>query len=37
MKALGSYNVEWLNLKLAKKSVHCLVYIIVHEHVHLLE
>jgi len=27
----------WLNLDLAKKSIHCLEYIIVHELVHLLE
>lgn len=37
----GSCNVDqrriWLNLELAKKPVHCLEYIIVHEMVHLLE
>ena len=37
----GSCNVEakriWLNLELAKKSESCLVYILVHEMVHLLE
>lgn len=37
----GTCNVEarriWLNLELAKKPVHCLEYIIVHELVHLLE
>lgn len=37
----GSCNVRarriWLNLELAKKPVHCLEYIIVHELVHLLE
>jgi predicted metal-dependent hydrolase len=37
----GTCNIEarriWLNLELAKKSVHCLEYIIVHEMVHLLE
>lgn len=37
----GSCNVAqrriWLNLELAKKPVHCLEYIIVHEMVHLLE
>jgi predicted metal-dependent hydrolase len=37
----GSCNIEqkriWLNLELAKKPVHCLEYIIVHEMVHLLE
>jgi predicted metal-dependent hydrolase len=37
----GGCNVEarriWLNLKLAKKPVQCLEYIIVHELVHLLE
>ena len=42
MKTLwGSCNVEakriWLNLELAKKSESCLVYILVHEMVHLLE
>lgn len=42
MKTLsGSCNIEakriWLNLKLAKKSESCLVYILVHEMVHLLE
>ena len=37
----GACNVEarriWLNLELAKKPVHCLEYIIVHELVHLME
>jgi predicted metal-dependent hydrolase len=37
----GSCNIEarriWLNLELAKKSIQCLEYIIVHEMVHLLE
>lgn len=37
----GSCNREarriWLNLELAKKPIHCLEYIIVHEMVHLLE
>jgi predicted metal-dependent hydrolase len=37
----GTCNIEqhriWLNLELAKKSSHCLEYIIVHELVHLLE
>lgn len=37
----GACNVKarriWLNLELAKKPVHCLEYIIVHEVVHLLE
>lgn len=37
----GSCNIEkkriWLNLELAKKPVHCLEYIIVHEMVHFLE
>ena len=37
----GSCNAEarriWLNLELAKKSIECLEYIIVHEMVHLLE
>jgi hypothetical protein len=37
----GSCNKDarriWLNLELAKKSVHCLEYIVVHEMVHLLE
>ena len=42
MKTLwGSCNVEakriWLNLELAKKPVSCLVYVLVHEMVHLLE
>ncbi len=42
MKTLwGSCNVEakriWLNLELAKKSESCLVYVLVHEMVHLLE
>ena len=37
----GSCNVRtrriWINLELAKKSTHCLEYIIVHEMLHLLE
>jgi len=37
----GSCNVDarrvWLNLELAKKPVHCLEYIVVHELMHLLE
>jgi hypothetical protein len=37
----GSCNIEarriWLNLELAKKSIRCLEYIVVHELVHLLE
>ena len=37
----GSCNIRekkiWLNLELAKKPVHCLEYIIVHEMVHLKE
>ncbi len=37
----GTCNIEkkriWLNLELAKKPIHCLEYIIVHEMVHLLE
>lgn len=37
----GSCNTEnrriWLNLELAKKPVHCLEYIIVHELIHLIE
>jgi len=37
----GSCTIEknriWLNLELAKKPVHCIEYIIVHEMVHLLE
>lgn len=37
----GSCNIEkkrvWLNLELAKKPVHCLEFILVHEMVHLLE
>ena len=42
MKTLwGSCNIEakriWLNLELAKKSKSCLVYVLVHEMVHLLE
>ena len=37
----GTCNIEkkriWINLELAKKPVHCLEYIIVHELIHLLE
>jgi predicted metal-dependent hydrolase len=37
----GTCNIEkgriWLNLELAKKPLHCLEYIIVHELIHLLE
>lgn len=37
----GSCNIQdkriWLNLELAKKSPHCLEYVVVHEMVHLLE
>lgn len=37
----GACNIEkkriWINLELAKKPIHCLEYIIVHEMVHLLE
>ncbi len=37
----GTCNIEakriWLNLELAKKPLHCLEYIIVHELLHLLE
>lgn len=37
----GSCNIEkkriWFNLELAKKPIHCLEYILVHEMVHLLE
>ena len=37
----GSCNIEkkriWLNLELAKKPIHCLEYIVVHEMIHLLE
>jgi len=37
----GACNIEarriWLNLELAKKSIQCLEYIVVHEMVHLLE
>lgn len=37
----GTCNIEasriWLNLELAKKPIHCLEYIIVHEMIHLLE
>ena len=37
----GTCNSEagriWLNLELAKKPVHCIEYIVVHEMVHLLE
>lgn len=37
----GSCNIEkkriWLNLELAKKPIHCLEYILVHEMIHLLE
>ena len=42
MKTLrGSCNAEakriWLNLELAKKPTSCLVYVLVHEMIHLLE
>lgn len=37
----GTCNIDqqrlWLNLELAKKPIHCLEYIIVHEMIHLLE
>jgi predicted metal-dependent hydrolase len=37
----GTCNIRakriWLNLKLAKKPIHCLEYVVVHEMVHLLE
>jgi hypothetical protein len=37
----GTCNIEkkriWINLELAKKPIHCLEYIIVHELIHLLE
>ena len=37
----GTCNIEqkriWLNLELAKKPLHCLEYIVVHEIIHLLE
>jgi len=37
----GSCNIEekriWINLELAKKPLHCLEYIIVHEMIHLIE
>ena len=37
----GTCNIEanriWLNLELAKKPLHCLEYIVVHEMIHLLE
>ena len=37
----GTCNIEaqriWLNLELAKKPIHCLEYVVVHEMVHLLE
>jgi predicted metal-dependent hydrolase len=37
----GSCNTKdhrvWLNLELAKKSLHCIEYVLVHEMVHLLE
>ena len=37
----GTCNIEakriWINLELAKKSIQCLEYIVVHEMVHLLE
>lgn len=37
----GSCNIEdkriWINLELAKKPIHCLEYILVHEMIHLLE
>jgi len=37
----GSCNIQakriWINLELAKKPIHCLEYIVVHEMIHLLE
>ena len=37
----GICNIEhkgiWINLELAKKPLHCLEYIVVHEMIHLLE
>jgi predicted metal-dependent hydrolase len=37
----GTCNIEekriWINLELAKKPIHCLEYIIVHEMIHLIE
>jgi hypothetical protein len=37
----GTCNIKakriWLNLELAKKPVHCLEYILIHEMIHLLE
>lgn len=37
----GTCNIEkkriWINLELAKKPIHCLEYIVVHEMIHLLE
>ena len=37
----GTCNIEakriWLNLELAKKELHCLEYVVVHEMTHLLE
>jgi predicted metal-dependent hydrolase len=37
----GTCNIEnkriWINLELAKKPIHCLEYIIVHEMIHFIE